>query len=109
MFKVFVGDWTTLRGAGIQELDLHDHGGWTPRDELMFQAYDDVLCALIESRSRGMSALLIQHGGRTSRRGKTTKRSVVRGLMRSKAATPHIIRSACVQHETVFLAALKPI
>jgi hypothetical protein len=33
---------------------------------------------------------------------------VVRGLMRGPDATPLIIRSKCVQHYSVFLAAIRP-
>ncbi len=39
----------------------------------------------------------------------TTARSVIRGLMRSKAATPYIVRNQCIQHHSCFVAAIRPL
>ena len=48
------------------------------------------------------------HGWSTSRRGQTTARSVVRGFIRSKEATPLVVRADCIQHKTVFIAKIRP-
>jgi hypothetical protein len=52
--------------------------------------------------------ILFTHGWSTSRRGQTSVRSVVRGVMRSSEATPYIDRRRSIQHDSVFVAALKP-
>jgi hypothetical protein len=44
---------------------------------------------------------------RPSRPGKTTARSVVRGFMRSKEATPFVVKVDCIQHNTVFIAKIR--
>jgi hypothetical protein len=49
------------------------------------------------------------HGWHTSRVGRTTARSVVRGFMRSKGATSLIERKHCIQHQTVFVAKIRPL
>jgi hypothetical protein len=67
-----------------------------------------VVASLKEARRNGRPYLMFIHGSSTSRRGKTTARSQVRGFMRSKEATPLIDRSGCIQHITVFIAKLKP-
>jgi hypothetical protein len=64
--------------------------------------------ALRGAHEQGAKYVLFTHGSSTSRLGKTTARSQVRGLMRSKEATPYILRSKCIQHDTVFVAAIRP-
>src|ERR1035437_9916430 len=49
------------------------------------------------------------HGWSTSRPGNTTSRSQVRKLMQSKESTPYIVRRDCIQHDTVFVAAIRPL
>jgi hypothetical protein len=67
-----------------------------------------VVASLKDARRNGRSYVVFIHGSSTSRRGKTTARSQVRGFMRSKEATPLIERGECIQHVTVFIAKLKP-
>jgi hypothetical protein len=76
--------------------------------EAMAGVTDLVVASLEQARRKGRSYVMFIHGSSTSRRGKTTARSQVRGFMRSKDATPLIDRSGCIQHETVFVARLKP-
>ena len=74
----------------------------------MAAVHDDALEEL--RKAHGNSAcqyVLLIHGHSTSRPGKTTARSVIRSLMRSSDATPYINRGKSIQHETVFVAALK--
>ena len=64
--------------------------------------------ALKDAYGDGLRYVIFSHGSSTSRRGQTTARSVVRNLMRSKDATPYIVRDQCVQHDSVFAAAIRP-
>ena len=77
--------------------------------EAMAGVTELVVASLKEAQRQGRSYVMFIHGSSTSRRGKTTARSQVRGFMRSKHATPLIDRSGCIQHVTVFVAKLKPV
>jgi hypothetical protein len=108
------GDWTRFRGLpDLEELDLHfserERGPRTTSySEAMANVYELVLSGL-EAAYRGGSTkyLLITHGHSTSRPGQTTARSQVRRLMRSSDATPYIVRKNCIQHCSVFVAAIR--
>lgn len=109
-FKKHIGNWLELRGGGVQEIDLHVEEARTRRVsyvEVMAETYREALEALKQGQAEGVAKILFVHGRSTSGPGKTTKRSVIRGLMRSPEATPYIVRSACIQHETAFLAVLR--
>jgi len=69
------------------------------------------LRALQDAQRSGASYLLLLHGCTSSSDGETqtTARSVIRGLMRSKTATPYIVRSQCIQHHSCFVAAIRPL
>lgn len=111
MIKHEKGDWTEYRKLpDLMEIDFHRSGSWhqASYNESMYAIGDEVLEALKRAQEEGKKFLLITHGWSTSRNGKTTSRSVVRGLMRSKDATPFIIRSRSIQHESVFVAAIRP-
>jgi hypothetical protein len=73
----------------------------------MCEVEETVLKSLQRAYERGRPYLMFTHGGSTSRPGKTTARSVVRRVMRSKEATPYIQRSECIQHPTVFVAKIR--
>src|SRR6266853_5509834 len=109
-FEIGSGGWRQYRGAGVVEVDFHK-SEFGPREipywEAMYEVYDETLAALKSAYEHGVERVLFRHGSSTSRRGNTTSRSVVRGLMRSKEATPYIRRRDCIQHETVFVAAIK--
>ena len=106
------GDWTRYRTLPeLVEVDFH----WSeegPRQESYYEAMEDVYDVALDSLKtafeNGRRYVLFRHGHSTSRPGQTTARSVVRGLMRSKEATPYIIRSQCIQHYAVFVAAIRP-
>jgi hypothetical protein len=106
------GDWTRYRTlANLVEVDFHRSDEGPPEIsywEAMARVFDDALAALRDAQAQGKSWVLFTHGSSTSRLGKTTARSVVRGLIRSKAATPHVLRARCIQHPTVFVAAIRP-
>ncbi len=113
MFKQGSGNWTKYRdlpGTHI-EVDFHysDDG---PREcsyqEAMGEVYDVALSNIREAYENGMEHVIFIHGWSTSRRGNTTARSIVRRLMRSKESTPYIIKAHSIQHETVFVAAIRP-
>lgn len=114
MFIQGTGDWTLYRTKNQLELDLHlksreRHLGprERPYEDLMQDVHEKTLAALECAYNAGNDSVLIIHGRSTSRPGRLTSRSVVRKLMRSKLATPLIVRKHCVQHETVFVAVLK--
>jgi hypothetical protein len=113
MFKRGTGDWTQYRGEGVKEVDFHPKevdrwGPKLPHNELMAQVHNTTLAALKDAYEHGPKTLLFTHGSSTSRPGMQTSRSEVRGVMRSKEATPYICRRDCIQHETVFVAAIRP-
>jgi len=91
------------------EIDLHfgKRDKSVSYDEAMAEITDIVEGCLKAAQQKGRSYVMFVHGSSTSRVGKTTARSQVRGFMRSKAATPLIIRKHCVQHETVFVAKIR--
>jgi hypothetical protein len=74
----------------------------------MDEVHSEALNALKLAQENGAKYIIFTHAWSTSRLGKTTARSVVRSLMRSPEATPYIVRRDCVQHDTVFVAAIRP-
>jgi hypothetical protein len=112
-FKKEHGNWTEYRArfnlSSEQEIDFHDGplrnlSHW----EAMFENERIVLERLREAQDIGHPHLLFRHGWSTSGPGRTTARSVVRGIMRSKKATPFIVRAGCIEHDAVFLAEIRP-
>ncbi len=69
---------------------------------------DEPIEALKKAYQQSVSYVLITHWSSTSCPGKTTARSQVRKLMSSKDSTPYISRSECIQHEAVFVEAIRP-
>jgi hypothetical protein len=113
MFKKGTVDWKQYRADGFREVDFHRSGtssGYRvpfAHEEAMAEVERDALDALRSAHAQGVKTVLFRHGCSTSRPGRTTSRSVVRSLMRSKEATPYICRSQCIQHESVFVAAIR--
>ena len=112
MFKKESGDWVKYRELpNSQEVDLHDSERG-PRDipywESMEIVYRKVLAELKTAQRKGIQFVIFTHGSSTSRQGQTTARSQVRKLMRSPDATPYIIRKECIQHNSVFVSAIRP-
>jgi hypothetical protein len=92
------------------EIDFHpdtNEPDYLPFYEKMEKARSLSLAAIKRAQKEGIPWVLFTHGHSTSRIGATTYRSVVRGLMRSKDATPYIIRKNCIQHYSVFVAAIR--
>jgi hypothetical protein len=113
MFKKATGDWTLLQRPSCIEVDFYHElndgrRAWPCYEELMGEVRRNSLAALQVAYTYGIEHVLFRHGCSISRIGKSTARSVVRGLMQSKTATPYIVRIQCVQHESVFLAAIRP-
>jgi hypothetical protein len=109
-FRAYDGDWVALRKMIPREVDLH-FGKRAP-DKPYWEAMDDVstlvLSELKSASKDAMPYVLFLHGASTSVGWhRTTARSVVRGIMRSPASTPYIIRGECLQHETAFLALIR--
>jgi hypothetical protein len=112
LFKKNHGNWTNFRSLErVEEVDFH-YGDMPPiglYHENMAKVRERAFKAIVDAQKKGANFVLFTHGHSTSRRGKTTARSMVRSLMRSKDATPYIIRRECIQHSSVFVAAIRPI
>jgi len=112
MFQKGSGDWQNYRHLpSLVEVDFHysDFGPRTiPYDEAMYNVWVDALEALKGAYQKGEKYVMFRHGASTSGPFRRTARSQVRNLMRSKVAPPYIIRKECIQHKTVFVAAIKP-
>ena len=111
MFKHDNGDWTKFRALpNHDEVDFHfGKGSYVPYEERMEEVYETALACLKSAQAKGVQHVIFTHGSSTSRPGNTTSRSQIRKLMRSKEATPFIVRSECIQHPSVFVAAIRPI
>ena len=113
-FKRESGNWTRYRKLpSVVEVDFHFAGaGRTPGMfgywDAMAQVRQTALESLKAAQEAGNGHVLFTHGSSTSRPGRTTARSEIRRLMRSPEATPYIIRRECIQHDSVFVAAMKP-
>jgi hypothetical protein len=112
MFKKEYCNWTEYRKlSGLKEVDFH-----FSRDETVGSFYENMESVreiTLDALEKGyadpdVKYILFTHGWSTSRRGQTSVRSVVRGVMRSSEATPYIDRRRSIQHDSVFVAALKP-
>jgi hypothetical protein len=111
-FKEEDGDWVRFRSLPRnKEEDFHHFEKRDPSIISYEGAMDDVreraLAVLRSAQQERLLYVIFRHGESTSRPGKTTARSVVRGLMRCPEATPFICRSKCIQHPTVFVAAIR--
>ncbi|MCF8023854.1 MAG: hypothetical protein K9L17_14375 [Clostridiales bacterium] len=107
------GDWGQKYKDLPNKLDVDFH--WSqfgPRQKSYMECMDEVanltINKLEEAQKKGYEYVLFMHGSSTSRQGQTTARSIVRNIMRSKGSTPYVIKSKSIQHETVFLAVIKP-
>jgi hypothetical protein len=110
LFKHDRRNWVEFRKLpDLDEVDFH----WINEKSSgnYYENMDDVrkiaLYSLLKAQQEGRQYVLLIHGWFTSRIGKTTSRSQIRGLMKHKDATPYIIRKNCIQHDTVFVAAIK--
>lgn len=121
MQRIETGDWTNYRSLpGSIEVDFHfsdygwrDYGqrDYGPREtsffEYMANAEALALDSLKKAHGRGLGYVIFTHGHSTSRPGRQSARSEVRAVMRSKAATPYIFRRNSIQHNSVFVAAIR--
>jgi hypothetical protein len=113
VFKRENGNWADYRARfGLRrEYDVDFHCGKREPGTFyggQFRGLEESLTeALKLAQAEGRPYVLFTHGWSTSRPGKMTARSLIRGFMRSPAATPFIERSGCIQHESVFLAKVR--
>jgi hypothetical protein len=109
------GDWVRYRERfGLLESDEVDlHFGQRDRDvsyeEAMANVEQFVRDSLLRAQKNGRPYVMFVHGRSTSRPGQQTARSVVRRFMRSKEATPFIVKAQCIQHPTVFIARIRKV
>src|SRR5262245_19251885 len=108
------GNWVSFRERlGLSKDDEIDrHFGQRDRNEVSYHEAMAKLGRLVEEHLRrqqekGRPWAMFIHGHSTSRPGQTTARSVVRGFMRSKEATPFIVKAHSIQHCTVFIAKIR--
>jgi hypothetical protein len=108
------GDWKNYRARFSlrpeDEIDFHHERRrdlHVSYEDAMSEVEETVLAALRRAFERGRPYLMFRHGWSTSRQGQMTARSVVRRVMRSKEATPYIVRRECIQHYSVFVAKIK--
>lgn len=109
-FKFECGDWTVYRTLpGVFVVDYHDARGTSLGSfhQNMQIVRKRTLQALVDAQRNGIKYLLFTHGCSTSGPGKMSARSVIRSLMRSKVATPFIIRKHSIQHPSAFVAAIQ--
>jgi hypothetical protein len=108
MFMKVKGDWGHLAAISGMRVDLH-FGRGEPGQfwDNMAEVAGIVMTALRDAQARGVRYVIFTHGYSTSRPFQTTARSIIRGIMRSKESTPFIIKSRCMQHESVFVAAIR--
>ena len=105
------GNWADYRKTldGLVECDFH----WSKEEhvgnyyENMDRVWNKALETLKKAQLEGKKHVLFTHGWSNSRRGATTSRSQVRKLMRSRVSTPFIIKSRSIQHNSVFVAAIR--
>lgn len=110
MFIQGTGNWTQYRvGHQADAPNYHHYGQRSdePYQNRMYAVYEGALEALKQAFEAGYESIIFEHGRSTSRNGKTTARSQIRSLMRSKEATPYINRKRCIQHDSVFVAVFK--
>lgn len=111
MFRQSLSDWVEFRQLeSLVQVDFHWAGQETTGTywENMEAVWSVTLMSLIDAQNAGKKYVLFKHGHSTSRLGKVTARSQVRKFMRSKEATPYIVRNKCIQHSSVFVAAIRP-
>jgi hypothetical protein len=113
MFKRYTGCWADLRKQLTPApLEVDYHHDLNEPDGLAFyermaETYKGALEILKQAHKDGVTYVMFRHGSSTPRRGATTHRSQIRRLMRSKEATPYVIRKECIQHRSVFVAAIR--
>jgi hypothetical protein len=119
--RIETGDWTKYGSLpGSIEVDFHlSDYGWrdygrrdygpreVPFSKYMADAEALALDSLKKAHERGLQYVIFTHGRSTSRRGRESARSRVRAVMRSKEATIYIQRSKSIQHDSVFVAAIR--
>ena len=109
-FKKEYRNWTEYRSLpNLREVDFHwsdegPHNYWESMEQVKSVALSVIKSAY---ESGEVKYVLFTHGWSTSQRGRTTARSQVRSVMRSKDATPFIDRKLCIQHNSVFVAAIR--
>lgn len=113
-FRTESCNWTAYRKLpNVLELDFHSSdycSGKISPAQAMEHIRDELLQRLKSEYASGkFKFLLITHGFSGFSSGRRTTRSVIRRLMRSSDATPYIVRNKCIQHERVFVAAIRPL
>jgi len=108
MFIKTDGDWDFLKYLGkIYYVDFYLPEGKSFYEK-MEQSHRIVINSLKYAQDQGYDYVLFNYGASTSRPVLGSPRSAVRSIMRSKEAAPYTIKKKSIQHESVFLVAIKP-
>ncbi len=108
MFIKADGDWEFLKYLGkIYYVDFYLPEGKTFYEK-MEQSHRIVINSLKYAQEEGYDYVLFNHGDSRSGPVLGSPKSAVRSIMKSKEAIPYIIKKKSIQHESVFLAAIKP-
>ena len=105
-------NWTEFRKLpNLMEVDFHNvqNKDISTYLEKMDAVWYETLHSLKHAQEKGFHYVLFTHGHSTSYPGTKTSRSQVRSVMKSKEATPYIIRKDCIQHDSVFVAKIRPL
>ena len=106
------GNWTRFRRLPkLIEVDFHHSDSGLrkiPYDEAMHEVYRETGASLVKAHELGLSWVMFTHGSSTSRPGQATARSEVRRAIKDKDSTPYVLKSKCIQHESVYVAAIRP-
>jgi len=112
-FKKEFVDWIEYRSrfnlSETDQVDFHFGPSAMAHHDAMAEVTRIVERALKEAQRRARPYLMFRHGSSTSWPGRTSSRSQVRGFMLSKEATALIERKHCIEHETVFVAKIRPL
>ena len=114
-FKRGTGDWKEYEKLGtFLSIDFHPPNSREEKLADMMPFYERMelvtarsIEALKEAYEQNIEYVIFRHGWSTSGIGKTSARSKVRAAMRSPEATPYIVRSKCIQHNSVFVAKIR--
>ena len=101
-------NWGEWQGrTDVKTVDFH----WGKRQGIFWEwaaeVYEMATEALKTAQAEGLSYVLFKHGSSTSDAGKTTARSIVRAIVRSKEATPYIVRRDTIQARSSLLVAIR--
>ena len=101
------GPWETLPGE-VYDLHWSKYRDGRSFGDHMADVSEFVTERIHDAYKRGVDYVSFTHGYSTSGPFKTSSRSIVRAIIRSKDTTPYILRSECVQHTSYMIVRIRP-